>query len=59
VKSGKDDRRKELHESTFFRMPTVDPEDYWGQMRTSREPIYRHIPLKHCKTYLGVGLGWA
>jgi hypothetical protein len=48
VKSGKDDRRKELHESTFFRMPTVDPEDYWGQMPTSREPIYRHIPLKHC-----------
>jgi hypothetical protein len=29
-------------------MPTVDPEDYWGQMPTSREPIYRHIPLKHC-----------
>jgi len=48
VKSGKDDRRKELHESTFFRMPTVDPEEYWGQMPTSREPIYRHIPLKHC-----------
>jgi hypothetical protein len=49
VKSGKDDRRTKLHGSTFFRMPTVDPEEYWGKMPTSREPIYRHIPLKHCE----------
>jgi hypothetical protein len=48
VQGGKDDRRSKLHKSTFFRMPTVDPEEYWGQMPTSREPIYRHIPLKHC-----------
>jgi hypothetical protein len=48
VKEGKDDRASRFHESSFFRLPIVEPEEYYDEVPVSREPIYRHIPLKHC-----------
>jgi hypothetical protein len=48
VKGGKDDRATRFHESSFFRLPIVEPEEYYEEVPVSREPVYRHIPLKHC-----------
>jgi hypothetical protein len=48
IKEGKDNRRTKFHEASFLRLPIVEPEEYYEEVPTCREPIYRHIPLKHC-----------
>jgi hypothetical protein len=38
VKGGKDDRTTRFHESSFFRLPIVQPEEYYEEVPVSREP---------------------
>jgi len=43
----RDDGRKHLHPARNERMPFVEPKDYWPDIPTKREQVFRHIQLAH------------
>jgi hypothetical protein len=38
---------KRFHLVRFERLPAVEPRKYMKKWATKREPVYRHIPLRH------------
>ena len=42
-----DDGVKRFHLVRFERLPAVEPRKYMKKWATKREPVYRHIPLRH------------
>jgi hypothetical protein len=42
-----DDGERKFHPARFDRLPTVEPVKYMKKWSIKREPIYRHIPLRH------------
>jgi hypothetical protein len=42
-----DDNYRKFHPARFNRLPPVEPRKYMKKWETKREPVYRHIPLRH------------
>ncbi len=42
-----DDGVRNFHPARFDRLPAVEPRKYMRKWEIKREPVYRHIPLRH------------